>query len=222
MRRVLIPAISVGMLLLGAAALRAAPVQWTKAKGGNGHYYEAVDAGKKISFATANAAAEAAAKAHRGKYGNKSYLVAINSKAESDFVLKLIDDPKYWHPAWAPNWSAGPWNGAIQPEGSPEPDGNWKWTSGEPMTFTSWGHGPRKDDQQPNNGHGGPLTEDRACFYNYSAAGAKVPPPPGPVWCDLSVNIPTDDQFCPSSYVIEYVTEPSSAEEKDAAPILKK
>ena len=72
-------------LAISAAASSAAPIQWTVANGGNGHWYEYVPAPTifaPISFATANAAATAA-----NWQGQSGYLATITSSAEQQFIL---------------------------------------------------------------------------------------------------------------------------------------
>ncbi len=88
------------------------------------------------------------------------YLVSLHSDEENEFVFSLIEDEKYWF-RWEENDVCnGPFIGAFQPEGSEEPDGGWKWVSGEDWTYESWAvdgmdgdEDPRPNDQ-PNDATG--------------------------------------------------------------------
>lgn len=143
--------------------LLADPVgQWTKAAGGNDHYYQAVVAPAGITWA----AAQALATAHGG------YLATIGSAAENDFVFKLVDDPKFWvtNPPWN-DANLGPWLGAFKAAGSTRPDEGWTWVDGSPFTYTHWG--PNEPDN--NDGHsdhlhflGEALTRRDAGWDDYS------------------------------------------------------
>ena len=79
--------------LLGLGAAQAAPVQWTVASGGNGHWYEAISS-PNTSWTAARAAAEA-----RG-----GYLATITSAAENTFVAALVPDSGS---AESPYWLGG-------------------------------------------------------------------------------------------------------------------
>lgn len=117
-----------GMAVCGAAAT-AAPVQWSTAVGGNGHWYEAISSA--LSWDDAKAAAEA-----RG-----GHLATLTSAAENAFVAGLVPD----------NGSGNErpfWLGGFQVAGSVEPFGGWQWVTGEAWGFTNWAGG------EPNNGGG--------------------------------------------------------------------
>ena len=63
----------------------------------------------------------------------------------------------YWDPALGGNghyymavaswndWDQGPWLGGLQPPGSPEPGGGWRWVTGEAFSYSNW------HPLQPNN-----------------------------------------------------------------------
>jgi hypothetical protein len=72
----------------------------------------------------------------RGCSSRGGYLVSFHSREEEDFVNAL-----------AP-LTVTRLIGLIQPPGSSEPAGGWKWMSGEPFTFSHWGRG------EPSNGGG--------------------------------------------------------------------
>jgi hypothetical protein len=63
------------------------------------------------------------------------HLVTINDEAEQAWLIQpeVFGDTEFL------------WIGFYQPPGSPEPDGGWVWSSGEPVTYTGW------DGPEPNN-----------------------------------------------------------------------
>ena len=134
---------------------------WLAAQGGNGHYYQAVRMPKPLPWKEANRLA--------GEMGG--YLVTITSKAENDFVFRLVDDDAYWYHGY--NWR-GPWIGAVQPSGSAEPAGGWSWVTGEAFTYALW------DQGQPNNFSG--TQENRLVFGNQRA---RIP-----TWNDVVEDFP--------------------------------
>jgi hypothetical protein len=138
----------------GAAA--GPKTQWTAAQGGNGHSYQAVRMPKPLVWEEANRLAR--------EMGG--HLVTITSKAENDFVFRLVDDDAYWYHGY--NWR-GPWIGAVQPPGIKEPSAGWTWVTGEPFTYTNW------DTGQPNHFNGAP--ENRVYLGNQRA---RIP-----AWCDV-------------------------------------
>ncbi len=119
-------------------------VRWSVAEGGNDHFYQVVKTDEPLTWMDANSLAQSLG----------GHLVTITSPAENEFVFHLIDDDKYWYPSI--NWR-GPWIGAYQPPGSSEPDGGWRWVTGEPFEYRNW------DSMQPNNSDG---VENYAAFGN--------------------------------------------------------
>ena len=113
----------------------AAPVQWTVASGGNGHYYEAFNPGP----ITWDESRTAATNVHDGS----GDLASITSAAENAFVFALVNDSAYF------NVGRGPWLGGFQDPTGAEPSGGWMWVSGEPFSYTNWTPG------EPNELHGG-------------------------------------------------------------------
>ena len=96
------------------------------------------------------------------------YMISLHSQEENDFAFSLVTDLKYWW-RFAHGYMddgselinlSGPFLGGFQPDGSPEPDGGWRWASGEPMTWTNWQHKGLHiginilPDNQPNNSGG--------------------------------------------------------------------
>lgn len=70
------------------------------------------------------------------------YLATITSLAEwTDIESQLGADS-----------SKCVWIGGFQPEGSPEPDVNWQWVTGEPFIYTNWEPGePSNSSATPEN-----------------------------------------------------------------------
>jgi len=110
-----------------AVPSQAAPIQWTVADGGNGHFYELVV--PEVSFATARAAALAAS--HLGQSG---YLASITSAAEQAFLNAFVNVN-----------SVEAWLGGSDEE----TESVWKWLdgpeAGQVFTYTNW------NDGEPNN-----------------------------------------------------------------------
>jgi len=118
-------------------------VKWT-----NGHCYQAVQE-LGLSWSDAKAACEA-----RG-----GHLATITSAAENAFVFSLVSgDSAFWYLDGVGN-GLGPWLGGYQEPGSQEPDGGWKWVTGEPFFYTNW------ETDQPDNVHGAALDQNRLRFF---------------------------------------------------------
>jgi Ca2+-binding RTX toxin-like protein len=154
----------------------AAAVQWQTSVGGNGHYYEVVYTPTGIPWDEARGAAIA----------KGGYLATITSSAENALVFGLADDPLYWYQDGYNN-SEGPWLGGYQPAGSSEPNGDWRWVSGEAFNFTNWASG------EPNDFN---LGEDALLFMGRSSFG--IPGRPAPTWNDGAINAGE------KAYIIEY------------------
>ena len=106
------------------------------------------------------------------------WLADIQSAAENDFVFSLLTSDM-WYLEMGDGAGLGPWLGGFQPEGSPEPAGNWQWVTGSLFTdangsfigYTNWYPGqPRNHYQIENSGP----TEDALHYYA-----------DGPRWQDL-------------------------------------
>ncbi len=94
-------------------------VQWRVEDGGNGHWYACVPATS--VWSAANTAAIA-----RG-----GHLVTVTDVDEHAYVGSLITS----------SGLTGPWMGGLQEATSPdfsEPDGGWRWVTGEPWAYTAW------------------------------------------------------------------------------------
>ena len=119
------------------------PVQWSVSSGGNGHWYEWVT---DAPLPWEDAREQASQRPLAGHEGEAwvSYLATLTSAEEEEFVMQNVlgeDAPQKEY--------LGPWIGAFQPPGSPEPDGDWQWVSGEEWSYTNWYHGTQFSE--PNN-----------------------------------------------------------------------
>jgi|GEM_PF-3171929 len=110
---------------IGAAALagsaNAAPVEWTVASGGNGNFYERVEA---TNFTYTQARDAAAARSHNGLQGRLLVLENATYAAERGFVFNFVYS--VGSPAEAIYWVGATRNNTIG--NSRE---NWTWLTGE-------------------------------------------------------------------------------------------
>ena len=116
------------LTISGSMAQQVNWVQWKVEDGGNGHWYAAIPPQGAARWTEHRAAAESLAA--------NSHLATIASLEESDFVIGLVNAVLGNN-----NWSIG----GFQPPGSPEPDGDWQWVTGEPFSFTNWASGEPND-----------------------------------------------------------------------------
>src|SRR5688572_15634666 len=125
----IVPAVVAAFIVFGAIQVKAAPVHWPIASGGNGHSYELVPAS--VTFESARAAAIAAG----------GYLVTVTSAAENSFIANNVLQAPYYS-----------WLGGFQDPSSPayrEPGGGWVWETGEPFVYTNWLGGEPADTCGP-------------------------------------------------------------------------
>ncbi len=159
----------------------AVPVEWSISSGGNGHFYEVIPVPESISWENASSSAIAAG----------GYLATITSAEENAFVYALVSsDSSFWTVGLGGE-SVGPWLGGFQPGGSPEPDGNWQWVTGELFAYTNWAQ------YEPNNYRG---IEHYLSFYN------ATPNSMAPTWNDIP---DYDPPYSPIGYVVE-IPEPTT------------
>jgi hypothetical protein len=142
-RRLTTAAVLICTAALAAPVSLAAPVQWTVASGGNGHWYEFVYSPGGFTFGQARAAALGAS--HLGMPG---YLATVTSQAENDFIYALAKYPvgavgTIYDPA-NPSVSLGttPVDGrdALTVLGGSDAvtEGTWAWFNGPELGSTFW------------------------------------------------------------------------------------
>ncbi|OSM01838.1 putative PEP motif putative anchor domain-containing protein [Magnetofaba australis IT-1] len=166
---------------------------------GQTHWYEAVYTPQGgINWSQAKALAEQAG----------GYLVTLHSHQENDFVFGLIQDRKYWY-GWDSSHNGvmnGPFIGAYQPQGAREPDGGWRWVSGEPWSYTNWAYDGMPGDKDPR-----PNTQPNDSTGNQNVAAFGEVNIPVATWGDFphrfsSYRSPFDGKAY--GFVIEYNAEP--------------
>ena len=119
MKKKLWAGLACGVMMLGMAGVASAtPIQWAT----NGHYYDAVYS--VITWDESNATAQAST--YNGITG---HLATITSADEDNFILNNLE------------FSTQAWIGGFQPDGSPEPVGNWQWVTGETWNYSNWVNG---------------------------------------------------------------------------------
>jgi len=106
-------------ILLWSCLAHSQPVEWPVSEGGNGHYYQLDPSFRTWTEANSFANSEV-------WIGLNGHLVTITSVEESDWIFATIGPP------------AGFWTGGFQPPDAPEPDGDWRWVTGEPWAYTNW------------------------------------------------------------------------------------
>ena len=164
------------------------------------HWYEAVylpEGG--INWVQAKALSEEAG----------GYLVTLHSDAENEFVFNLIKDQKFWF-KWDGSHNyvlSGPFIGAFQPQGSKEPNGGWRWVSGESWTFSKWCQNGVKGDRDPR-----PNTQPNDGTGNQNVAAYGEISDPVSYWGDFPHKFGTYNSPFPGSvygFIIEYDTPPN-------------
>lgn len=186
---------------LPVAIERAEPVAYTLPNGET-HWYETVHTPEGgINWVQAKILAE-----QQG-----GYLASVHSEAENDFIFSLVEEDKFWYKFDHGDGIfvlSGPFLGGFQPEGAAEPDGGWRWVSGESWGFERWQKagleiGIRAEpDDQPNNNRG---TQNVLGFGEVDV--------PVAYWSDLPHMMSTHNTRMPSCYgfIIEYNDKPSRA-----------
>jgi len=184
------------LCISAASVASAAPVQWTVASGGNGHYYEFV-----LDHTDwFDARDTAAASTYMGVSG---HLVTITSAAENDFVWNHMSigttDFRY----------RGNWIGAYQYDATSDKydtengfaaHEHWAWVTGEEFVYSNWFTPDLYPD--PTDGrHGSFGTEfDFAKFQSHHSGPS--------TWSDTK---PWKNPSLAHGYMIEYsVPEPAT------------
>lgn len=149
-----------GVAAVASVAAAGDWAQWS----GNGHWYKLVEAPNGITWAGAEAGAEALG----------GTLATLTSSGENQFAFTLVDVPEVWIVDQFGS-NIGPWIGLLQAPGAPEPGGGWQWVTGEAFSYSAWSPG------EPNNYNG--VQENRGHFFGAGGAGRRA------YWND----IPEDD-----------------------------
>lgn len=134
---------AIGVMLSGlVGTAESAPMQWSSAVGGNGHWYEAIQYSGTWDMAHADA---------QTKYFNsvQGHLATLTSLEENNFVWDNLGINEYWL-------------GGYQTDKNAEPAGDWAWVSGEKWDWTNW-----DQPAEPNNAAG---DEDYIQFYSYNGS----------------------------------------------------
>ncbi|MBN2315937.1 MAG: hypothetical protein JXM79_18570 [Sedimentisphaerales bacterium] len=152
------------IIVIWSYTANADPIQWSISDGGNGHFYELIVAEDSIPWTEARNRA----------FSVNGYLATITSEAENVFVYSLVPHPMIY----------GPYLGGFQPEGSPEPDGNWQWVTGEPFVYTNW------HIDNPSDSRG----EEDYLHFSWDSGGE---------WNDISLDYGIGD------YIVEYNCDPT-------------
>jgi uncharacterized caspase-like protein len=119
----------------------------------DGHLYLAV-----LAFASNWEGAKQTAEAAGG------HLITIGSKAENDFAYELFGSDKRFLSVTDGKFFAGPWIGLYQDPDGREPEGGWRWVTGEPVSFAGWLQG------KPDNLRG---NDDFAFFFGTTTTSAR-------------------------------------------------
>jgi len=165
-------------------------VQWSVADGGNGHFYEVVEAPDGIAWIDATIDSET----------RNGYLVTIASSAENDFVFGLVDDPIYWSEDMSADetafWLHGPWIGLFQADDAPQPDMGWGWVDEQgSLEYSNWYPGEPNNTYYPSID----MHEDVAHFLAFDTSSDIVP---ASTWNDRPNSV---DPVPVVAYVVEYV-----------------
>ncbi len=173
--------------LAAAVSAQAAPVQWTVASGGNGHWYDYIAAPVGATgFTWDSALAHAPTQSNLGQAG---YLATITSQQEQDFIFLNVTRTTAWlggndralEGTWV--WQTGPEAGqAFFVVGAASQPGYSFWNSGEPNNCCSgeddlqfaWSSDGRWND------HGTPSSPNATWGYVIEYAdvpGTQIPEP---------------------------------------------
>jgi hypothetical protein len=167
-------------------------VRWEVADGGNGHWYE-IFKGPANSIFNGVSGVITWSDAQQSAQAQGGYLATITTTEENEFVFGLVDAPLYWSTDTLGNYF-GPWLGALQEPGTPDPAARWTWVTGEPFQFANWHPG------EPNDLFG-QIDENRIAFFaSESSTGIR-----SAFWNDER-----GTRLIVTAYVVESVPEPTS------------
>jgi hypothetical protein len=173
--------LATGLFLVGMTGVtQAALVQWAT----NGHYYEVVNPVFGLNWAEAEMVARNST--FQGLHG---HLATVMNVEENNFIYGLL-------PSSASTW--GYLLGGYQPENSQEPNGDWRWITGEPFDYTNWNYG------EPNNGYIAYPEQDVLWIYGDEADRGSSGRYVGGEWDDMWGDRSIDDNGIVIGYVIEY------------------
>jgi len=119
-------------LLSFNTTVHSTPIQWKVENGGNGHWYEKVDA--QVDWLSAKNSAESTL--YQGKFG---HLVTITSVEENLWITNYISTEEIWI-------------GGYQKDGSQEPGGGWAWVTGEEWNYSNWSSSSPNDSPHNEDG----------------------------------------------------------------------
>jgi len=170
---------------------------------GDTHYYQVVRVkNEQLSWYQMAALAEDAG----------GYLACLTDKGENDFVYSLIKDASYWSQLRPYHSLIGPAIGGYQLYSSKDPVGNWRWVSGEKMTWTNWTQ--NKDDgvldNDPRN-NTQPNDSPDSHFIGQSVMAFGALSVPVSTWGDLNPVLLKQNGANNSfkAFIIEYPTNPT-------------
>jgi hypothetical protein len=120
------------------------PVQWRTAEGGNGHWYQATPWAAPKTWPDALASAR--------EIGG--LLACVTSAGENEWIAAHSDLHQPGCAGGSDGWHLGGYQDFTAADYS-EPSGGWRWTSGEPWSYTAWLTGVPGGDRPNNYGPGG-------------------------------------------------------------------
>ena len=141
-------------------------IQWRIEDGGNGHWYK-IEHGNYTWQEAFDLATSAG-----------GYLATLTSAEENEWVWEYAANPEGW------GAHLGGYQDLEAPDYS-EPDGGWRWVTGEEWSFTNW------PSNQPDNAN-----DQEHWLHFYSSTSS--------VWNDNSAGHP-------NNFIIEFTTLPGSA-----------
>ena len=178
------------------------PICWSV----NGHFYEAIAYPSGITWDEARDIAESST-----YLGVNGYLATITSMEENNFIVDNLGGDTFFL-------------GGYQPDGSPEPGGNWQWVTGETWSFTNWSAGEPNNEYSGGailNPPGGEVSEEVLHFFRGGGEWNDVPRTSG--WGGLiveyepaNVQVPGPVQWLANGHYYEAISFPAGITWDDA------